>query len=85
MKIKRYVYIVSFVVFGILLQLLIHAWLEIRYINLLTGDFARYGLGLSWSQWFLLHYVLTVVLFIAGALFGLWCGVFFWKKIYLRE
>jgi len=82
MKRKKEIYIISFTIFGILLQLLLHAWVEIRYINLLISDFPRYGLGFSWSQWFLIHHILTVVLFLAGALFGFWAGKFFWKKIY---
>ena len=32
------------------------------YINLLIGNFPRYGLGFSWEGWFIIHHVLTVVL-----------------------
>lgn len=79
---KRIIYIISFVVLGVLLQFLLHAGIEIWYINLLLKDFPRYSLGLSWSDWYLIHHTATIILLIIGVLFGFWCGKFFWKKIY---
>ncbi len=79
---KKTIYIISFIVFGILLQFLIHAVIEVLYINLLLLDFSKYGLGLSWNQWFIIHYIGTIILLIAGVLLGFWQGKFWWRKIY---
>lgn len=82
---KKIIYTISFTFLGVLLQFLIHGLVEIWYIGLLISDFAKYGLGFSWSQWFLIHYVGTVILFIAGALFGFWQGKFWWRRIYDKK
>ena len=82
---KKKIYIFLFVFLGFLLQLLIHALIETWYIGLLISDFPKYSLGFSWSQWFLIHHAATVVLFIAGVLFGYWQGKFWWKKIYEKK
>jgi len=82
---KRVIYIISFTVFGILLQFLIHAGIEIWYINRLVADFPKYSFGFSWNQWYLIHHIATIILLITGAAFGFWCGKFFWNKIYERK
>ena len=82
MNVKRGFYICSFVVLGILLQFLAHAVVEIWYIDLLTRDFLKYGFGFSWNDWFLIHYGATVILLIAGILFGFWQGKYWWKRLY---
>jgi len=79
---KRTIYITAFTFLGILIQFLIHGLIEIWYIGLLISNFSKYGLGLSWSQWFLIHHLATVTLFIIGALFGFLQGKFWWEKIY---
>jgi len=70
---------------GILLQLLLHAGVEIFYINLLIKDFSKYSLGFSWSEWFMIHHMGTIILFAAGVLFGFWQGGFWWRKIYEKK
>jgi len=79
---KKLIYISLFTVLGIVLQFLVHELVEIWYINLLIGDFPKYSLGFSWENWFLIHYVGTIVLLVAGALFGFFQGKFWWRKIY---
>ena len=79
---KRTVYIVAFIVLGLLLSTIIHAAIEIPAINLLVSDFDRYSLGLTWSQWFTIHHVGTVILLVAGTLFGYWQGKYWWTAIY---
>lgn len=79
---KRNFYIFSFTALGILLQFLIHALVEIWYINLLLNNFPRYGFGLSWNQWVLIHHALSAVLFIAGATFGFQQGKYWWHRLY---
>ena len=84
-KTKRTVYIILFTFLGILLSFLAHAEIEIWYINLLVGDFLKYGLGLSWDQWYLIHAVGTAVLFAIGAWFGFWQGRYWWKRLYEKN
>jgi len=79
---KRLIYITACVVLGVLLQFLIHAGLEIWYIGLLVSDFPKYGFGFSWNSWLIVHEVGSVVLLIAGFLFGYWQGTHWWRRIY---
>ncbi|MDA2936283.1 hypothetical protein MYX06_03640, partial [Patescibacteria group bacterium AH-259-L05] len=64
---------------------MIHAQIEIFYINLLLKDFSTYSFGLSWSQLYLVHHIGVVVLFIVGILFGYWQGRFWWKRMYEKK
>lgn len=79
---KHFIYVIAFVVLGVLLQFLIHAGLEIWYIRLLVGDFPRYGLGLSWKAWLMIHDVGSIILFVLGVAFGYWQGNYWWRRVY---
>jgi len=83
--IKKTIYIALFVLLGVILQGLVHVGLEVWWIDLLVGNFDKYNLGLSWAQWFSLHSILTIILFVMGIIFGLWQGVFWWKIIYIEK
>jgi hypothetical protein len=85
MDIKKVIYILLWIVLGILLSTILHAVIEIPIINLLVSDFQRYSLGLSWDQWYLIHYIGTIILLILGIVFGLFCGFKFWHKIYEKN
>ena len=78
----KYIYIAAFTIFGILLQFLMHAGIEIWYIGLLINDFQIYGLGLSWAQWLMIHHTASIFLFFGGAFFGYTQGQYWWKRIY---
>jgi len=82
---KRTIYIIAFTFLGVLLQFLIHAWVEIWYIGLLVSNFSIYGLGFTWGQWFLIHHVLAVILLIAGIVFGYLQGKYWWNQIYVLK
>ncbi|MBU2544917.1 dolichyl-diphosphooligosaccharide--protein glycosyltransferase subunit 2 [Patescibacteria group bacterium] len=79
---KRIFYIISFSFLGLLLQILVHALIEILYIGLLVGDYNKYALGFSWGQLVLIHHIGTVILVILGLLFGFWQGKYWWKRLY---
>ena len=81
---KKVVYLIIFAVLGLLFAFLIHALIEIWYINLLLKDFSKYSLGFSWSQWYLIHHIISAILFIIGGVAGFWQGKFWWRKIYAR-
>lgn len=72
-------------VLGFLLQLLLHAAIEIWYIGLLLANFPRYSLGLSWEGWRIVHHVGTVVLFIGGIWGGYVLGVRWWQIVYIER
>jgi len=82
---KKTIYVIIFTFLGILVQFLIHGLIETWYIDLLITDFLKYSLGFSWPQWFIIHHIGTVVLFIAGSLFGFWQGKFWWHRIYEKK
>lgn len=82
---KRTIYIISFTVLGVLVQFLAHALLELWYIALLTADFARYGFGLSWDAWFLIHHIATAVLLVGGLFGGYFSGRYWWRIIYIEK
>ena len=82
---KKKIYIGAFTLFGILLQFLIHAVVEIWYISLLLHNFSKYSFGLSWNQLYIVHHIGTVILLLAGIFFGFLAGKFFWNKIYPVE
>lgn len=62
-------------VLGVLVQFLVHALLEIWYLNRYT----------PFDSWYTFHHVASVVLFMLGAGFGLWAGVHFWRVIYIEK
>lgn len=85
MKLFRLTYITLFIFLGIILQFLIHGVVEVLYIKLLNSNFARYGFGLSWDAWFLIHHIASLILLLAGALWGYLMGRYWHKKLYGSE
>lgn len=78
-KTKKIIYIISWMVLGILLSFLIHAFIEFKYLSW-AGENNRV---IIWYGGCALHPVLRVGLFITGVLFGFWQGKFWWQKIYI--
>jgi len=79
---KKKIYISAFILLGILLQFLLHALLEVWYIGLLLQDFGKYGFGLGWDAWLMIHHIGAATLFISGVLFGFLQGRYWWQKVY---
>ncbi|MBU4370236.1 hypothetical protein KKG58_05850, partial [Patescibacteria group bacterium] len=63
---KKAIYLIIFIILGLLFAFLIHALIEIWCINLLLKDFSKYSLGFSWSQLYLIHHIISAILFIIG-------------------
>ena len=78
---KKIFYIICFGVLGALVQFLAHAGIEIWYIGLLTSDFQKYSLGLSFGQLVIIHHIATVILLVVGILLGIWQGKYWWKRL----
>lgn len=79
---KKIVYIFLFTLLGVLAQFILHALLETWYIGLLLENFPRYGFGMLWDTWVLIHNVGTVILLVAGLSVGFRQGNYWWKRIY---
>lgn len=82
---KKTVYIISFTILGILVQFLLHAFVEVWYIGLLLKDFATFGFGLSWDTWFMIHAVATAGFFIGGTMLGFFVGKKWWQILYVEQ
>ncbi len=82
---KKIIYIICFTILGVIAQFLVHAVIEILFINLLLSNFQKYSLRFPWDQWLVVHYVGTIVLLIAGILLGFWQGIYWWKRIYKNK
>ena len=85
MNAKKTIYIAGFTVLGILVSFIVHAGVEIWYIGRLIADFETYGLGLSWSQWVMIHHVGAVLLFLLGLTAGFFQGRLWWRIIYVDK
>lgn len=81
-NLKRSVYIALFMALGLLISFLVHAAIEIWYLDLLFSDFTKYSFGFSWQQLYIIHGIGTLILFIGGALFGYLQGKYWWKILY---
>lgn len=79
---KKVLYITLFTFLGFLVQLLVHAVIEMVYIKLLLTRYDTFGLGLPFSTWFLVHNVFTLVLLALGVVVGFWQGIYWWKRLY---
>jgi len=82
---KKIVYLSLFTFLGILISFLVHAGIEIPIIYLLDANFEKYGLGLTWDDWFSFHYWGSAILFTLGAIAGFWQGIYWWKIIYVEK
>ncbi len=82
---KRAFYILCFTFLGFLLQLIAHALLESAVLALLLKDFERYGLGLSWNQWYAVHHTLTLAFLILGLALGYRWGLKWWQILYVEK
>ncbi len=82
---KHTIYILLFIILGVLASFLIHAAIEIPTLYLLTSDFETYGLGLSWNFWYTLHHVIAIFLLAGGIGIGFSQGKYWWRAIYVER
>ena len=80
---KKTIYIISWVVLGLILSFILHAGIEMLYIKYVNPA------DLKWVTVFggscFLPVWLIYLLPILGIIFGLWAGIFFWKMVYTRR
>jgi len=82
---KKFLYIFLFVIFGVLISFLVHAAIEMPVIYVLIQKYEPVRYGFSWSQWFLIHQIFTVITLIIGIGVGYWLGQHWWNKIYEKK
>ncbi|HEY4477346.1 MAG TPA: hypothetical protein VJB56_01850 [Candidatus Paceibacterota bacterium] len=84
-NIKRDAYLFFSIVLGFLLSFLVHAVVEIWYIGRLVDNFEIYSFGLSWSAWFFVHDVASVILALLGVVGGYAVGKRWWQIVYVEN
>lgn len=81
---KKTIYLFIFVVLGLLVAFMIYTWVEVWHIGLLTGNFSKYCLSLTWDQWQIIYRVFSLISLLIGGLIGFHQGKYWWHKIYER-
>lgn len=82
---KKRIYTGFFILLGLLFQFLVHAGIEIFYINRLLADYGTYGLGLSWETWELIHAIGTVLFLFLGIIFGYLAARHWYPRLYTEQ
>ena len=78
-QLKKVVYIFAWVVLGLLLSLLLHAYIEVKYIHWLLS----HGKEVQFYGNCTLSPALQIAILLLGVVGGFFLGRFFWKKIYV--
>lgn len=78
---KRIVYLISFIILGILLSLNIHTLVEIKYLSWASnrGQVVQFYGGCALSP------LLQVFIWLFGVVSGYFMGTFFWQKLYIER
>lgn len=80
--VKRLIYIVGFTLLGWLIAFSIYSFGEYLWLNALVDNFDKYSYGLSWDQWWLIHYLILLFFSFGGIIYGFWQGHYWWDKVY---
>lgn len=80
-KLKRVIYLISFIILGLLLSLNLHALIEINYLSWISnqGKIANFYGGCA------LPPLIQVGIWLLGIGGGYFVGVFCWKKVYIER
>ncbi|KKS26191.1 MAG: hypothetical protein UV36_C0004G0006 [Parcubacteria group bacterium GW2011_GWC2_42_6] len=78
---KKVVYLLNATALGIFLSFIVHALIEICYLNWLTS---REELVIFYDG-FVLQPWLRIGLLALGAVGGFWLGLFWWRKVYIER
>lgn len=80
-KIKKIIYLILFIGLGLLLSLNLHSLLEVAYLELA----ARHNLLVHFYGICALPPFVQILLPILGIAFGLFSGLYFWRRIYIER
>lgn len=83
---KKIIYILAWVVLGLILSFIAHAVIEIKYINhSLSAGIAPVNYMVFGRGYCALPGLLQLGLPILGIVFGFLAGWYFWKVVYIKE
>lgn len=82
---KKFIYLSLSAILGFLLSFLLHTLIEVSVVALLLKDFQKFSFGLDWNQLLLIHKIFTIILSLAGLIFGIWLGKKWWQYIYVDK
>jgi hypothetical protein len=82
---KRTIYYLAFTMLGAMIGFLVHALIEIWVIKLLVSDFGKYGLGFTWSNWFMIHSVSVILITVLFGWLGFRSGKKWWRILYVQH
>jgi hypothetical protein len=82
---KKVVYIVCFTFLGLLVSTLVHAFVELPLLWLITSDIGRYGDTFLWRNWEVLHGTFAVTTWFVGLVGGAWAGHRYWHLLYEEQ
>jgi hypothetical protein len=80
-KLKKNVYLLASIILGLLLSFIVHAVIEINYLNWIAGrgEIATFYGRCALVPW------LRNILWICGAVGGYFMGQFWWRKVYVER
>ncbi len=82
---RFYFYLILSIVLWLLVGMIIHWLLEMPVLYFLGSDYYRYSLGLDYGQWMALHDFMTVVVWLAALVWGIYFGLHWYERIYLHS
>jgi hypothetical protein len=77
--VKKFLYIISVVILGLLLSLLVHASAEMIALKIIFSQPEKYFETIWWQEWSAVHRVGSLVLSCLGSLSGLYFGIKWWE------
>lgn len=80
-KLKKTIYLSASVILGLLLSFIVHALIEISYLNWAS----RQEIVVPFYCGCALPPVIQVALLLAGAIGGFFLGRFWWRKVYIER
>lgn len=80
-KLKKVIYLLSFIIFGLLLSLNLHALIEISYLSWLSSQSRVAQFYGSCALPPLIRFIVWAL----GIIGGYFLGRFFWQKIYIER
>lgn len=80
---KKIIYIILWVFFGLILSSIFHAIIEIIYLNWAQNN----NMPIHWvlNGACALPLWLIILLLILGIVFGIWLGLIAWRKVYIEK
>jgi uncharacterized membrane protein YgaE (UPF0421/DUF939 family) len=80
-RLKQITYIIAAIILGLILSLIIHAFIEIGYLQWAENK----SLTVSFYNGCALTPLLQIILMVLGAISGFFLGHIWWRKIYIER